>query len=200
MPALMFRRKSLPCCPNRPCMHAHPHTHTPHTNTHHTPQTHHTQKPCTHTPHTHHHTHTYTTHTPHTHVHTHHIHHTHILHITSCTHTTHTHTHTTHTHTHTHTHHIHTTHREQGWHHLVWLPLCKKLDIRYRIFCVYFEFTHQESHLRNEPVSHCAYFEYPQPHHVRLERFTKQCLRTPLCDTLHRIRCWVRTPILFMVY
>ena len=78
--------------------------------------------------------------------------------------------------------------------------LCKKLDIRYRIFCVYFEFTHQESHLRNEPVSHCAYFEYPQPHHVRLEGFTKQCLRIPLCDTLHRIRCWVRTPILFMVY
>ena len=78
--------------------------------------------------------------------------------------------------------------------------LCKKLDIRYRIFCVYCEFTHQESHLRNEPVSHCAYFEYPQPHHVRLEGFTKQCLRIPLCDTLHRIRCWVRTPILFMVY
>ena len=78
--------------------------------------------------------------------------------------------------------------------------LCKKLDIRYRIFCVYFEFTHQESHLRNEPVSHCVYFEYPQPHHVRLEGFTKQCLRIPLCDTLHRIRCWVRTPILFMVY
>ena len=81
-----------------------------------------------------------------------------------------------------------------------WPALCKKLDIRYRIFCVYFEFTHQESHLRNEPVSHCAYFEYPQPHHVRLEGFTKQCLRIPLCDTLHRIRCWVRTPILFMVY
>ena len=59
--------------------------------------------------------------------------------------------------------------------------LCKKLDIRYRIFCVYFEFTHQESHLRNEPVSHCVYFEYPQPHHVRLEGFTKQCLRIPLC-------------------
>ena len=78
--------------------------------------------------------------------------------------------------------------------------LCKKLDIRYRIICVYFKFTHQESHLRNEPVSHCAYFEYPQPHHVRLEGFTKQCLRIPLCDTLHRIRCWVRTPILFMVY
>ena len=78
--------------------------------------------------------------------------------------------------------------------------LCKKLDIRYRIICVYFEFTHQESHLRNEPVSHCVYFEYPQPHHVRLEGFTKQCLRIPLCDTLHRIRCWVRTPILFMVY
>ena len=78
--------------------------------------------------------------------------------------------------------------------------LCKKLDKRYRIFCVYFEFTHQESHLRNEPVSHCVYFEYPQPHHVRLEGFTKQCLRIPLCDTLHRIRCWVRTPILFMVY
>ena len=54
------------------------------------------------------------------------------------------------------------------------LTLCKKLGIRYRIFCVYFEFTHQESHLRNEPVSHCAYFEYPQPHHVRLEGFTKQ--------------------------
>ena len=49
------------------------------------------------------------------------------------------------------------------------ITLCKKLDIRYRIFCVYFEFTHQESHLRNEPVSHCVYFEYPQPHHVRLE-------------------------------
>ena len=30
-----------------------------------------------------------------------------------------------------------------------------------------------------------AYFEYPQPHHVRLEGFTKQCLRIPLCDTLH---------------
>ena len=58
--------------------------------------------------------------------------------------------------------------------------LCKKLDIRYRIICVYLEFTHQESHLRNEPVSHCAYFEYPQPHHVRLEGFTKQCLRIPL--------------------
>ena len=80
------------------------------------------------------------------------------------------------------------------------LTLCKKLDISYRIFCVYFEFTHQESHLRNEPVSLCVYFEYPQPHHVRLEGFTKQCLRIPLCDTLHRIRCWVRTPILFMVY
>ena len=63
------------------------------------------------------------------------------------------------------------------------MTLCKKLDIRYRIFCVYFEFTHQESHLRNEPVSHCAYFEYPQPHHVRLEGFIKQCLRLPLCDT-----------------
>ena len=70
--------------------------------------------------------------------------------------------------------------------------------MRYRILFVYFEFTHQESHLRNEPVSHCAYFEYPQPHHVRLG-FTKQCLRIPLCDTLHRIRCWVRTPILFIV-
>ena len=32
----------------------------------------------------------------------------------------------------------------------------RTLDIRYRIFCVYFEFTHQESHLRNEPVSHCG--------------------------------------------
>ena len=83
---------------------------------------------------------------------------------------------------------------------LLYVSLCKNLDIRYRIFCVYFEFTHQESHLRNEPVSHCAYFEYPQPHHVRLEGFTEQCLRIPLCDTLHRIRCWVRTPILFMVY
>ena len=61
--------------------------------------------------------------------------------------------------------------------HLMEQTLCKKLDIRYRIVCVYFEFTHQESHLRNEPVSHCAYFEYPQPHHVRLEGFTKQCLR-----------------------
>ena len=70
---------------------------------------------------------------------------------------------------------------------LVYATLCKKLDIRYRILYVYFEFTHQESHLRNEPVSHCAYFEYPQPHHVRLG-FTKQCLRIPLCDTLHRIR------------
>ena len=66
--------------------------------------------------------------------------------------------------------------------------LCKKLDIRYRIFCVYFEFTQQESHLRNEPDSHCAYFEYPQPHHVHLEGFTKQCIRIPLCDTLHCIR------------
>ena len=132
-------------------------------------------------------------------------------------HATHTHTHT-HIHTHTHTHkHIHThkhthththTHKERlCLYHLqrLWVlnshtVTVQKTGYTLSDIFVYFEFTHQESHLRNEPVSHCVYFEYPQPHHVRLEGFTKQCLRIPLCDTLHRIRCWVRTPILFMVY